>query len=81
MQVLHSGIPVILVPLDATNSIPVSKEFFDAFEQQQETLEAQYCFRSLELARDTWFGDQFYTVSSTCIFGMQCQYQLAGTCF
>ncbi|CAD5171795.1 unnamed protein product [Musa acuminata subsp. malaccensis] len=50
-QVLHSGIPVILVPLDATNSIPVSKEFFDAFEQQQETLEAQYCFRSLQLTQ------------------------------
>ncbi|URE02294.1 Inosine-uridine preferring nucleoside hydrolase [Musa troglodytarum] len=60
-QVRHSGIPVTLVPLDVTNSIPVSKEFFDAFEQQQETFEAQYCFRSLELTRDTWFGDQFYT--------------------
>lgn len=61
-QVLHSGIPVTLVPLDATNTIPITEEFFKAFEKRQGTYEAEYCFRSLKMARDTWFNDQFYTV-------------------
>ncbi|CAN6451160.1 unnamed protein product [Victoria cruziana] len=60
-QVLHSGIPITLVPLDATNTIPISKEFFMEFQQRQMTYEAQYCFKSLKMARDTWFDDQFYT--------------------
>ncbi|KAJ6319192.1 hypothetical protein OIU76_014509 [Salix suchowensis] len=60
-QVFHSGIPVTLVPLDATNTIPINENFFKAFEQNQHTYEAQYCFQSLKMARDTWFDDQFYT--------------------
>ncbi|KAG5554891.1 hypothetical protein RHGRI_012452 [Rhododendron griersonianum] len=60
-QVIHSGIPVTLIPLDATNTIPISENFFKAFEQNQRTYEAQYCFKSLKMARDTWFDDQFYT--------------------
>ncbi|QCD79925.1 uncharacterized protein LOC114178741 [Vigna unguiculata] len=60
-QVIHSGIPVSLVPLDATNTIPITKEFFDEFEKSQDTYEAQYCFKSLKMARDTWFDDQFYS--------------------
>ncbi|XP_048235358.1 uncharacterized protein LOC8261524 isoform X3 [Ricinus communis] len=60
-QVIHSGIPVTLVPLDATNTIPISENFFNTFELNQHTYEAQYCFQSLKMARDTWFGDQFYT--------------------
>ncbi|CAK9180892.1 unnamed protein product [Ilex paraguariensis] len=60
-QVIHSGIPVTLVPLDATNTIPISQNFFEVLEQNQHTYEAQYCFKSLKMARDTWFDDQFYT--------------------
>ncbi|KAM4126681.1 hypothetical protein ACJW30_02G033000 [Castanea mollissima] len=61
-QVFHSGIPITLVPLDATNSIPISKNFFNTFEQSQNTYEAQYCFQSLKTARDaSLLGDQFYT--------------------
>lgn len=60
-QVIHSGIPVTLVPLDATNTIPITENFFKAFEQNQHTYEAQYIFKSLKMARDTWFDDQFYT--------------------
>ncbi|KAG8499641.1 hypothetical protein CXB51_006090 [Gossypium anomalum] len=60
-QVLHSGIPVTLVSLDATNTIPITEDFFKAFEQSQWTYEAQYCFKSLKMARDTWFDDRFYT--------------------
>ncbi|KAI3863883.1 hypothetical protein MKW98_031475 [Papaver atlanticum] len=60
-QVIHSGIPVTLVPLDATNTIPITEQFFESFERNQHTYEAQYIFQSLKLARDTWFDDQFYT--------------------
>ncbi|XP_057430977.1 nucleoside hydrolase 3-like isoform X2 [Lotus japonicus] len=60
-QVIHSGIPVTLVPLDATNTIPISEEFFYEFEKSQDTYEAQYCFKSLKMARDTWLDNHFYT--------------------
>ncbi|XP_004486297.1 nucleoside hydrolase 3-like [Cicer arietinum] len=60
-QVIHSGIPITLIPLDATNTIPINEEFFDEFEKNQDTYEAQYIFKSLKMARDTWFDDQFYT--------------------
>ncbi|KAF6984686.1 hypothetical protein CFC21_002654 [Triticum aestivum] len=60
-QVFHSGIPITLVPLDATNTIPITESFFKAFEEQQSTYEAQYSFQSLKIACDTWFDDQFYT--------------------
>ncbi|KAK3138802.1 hypothetical protein QOZ80_5AG0373590 [Eleusine coracana subsp. coracana] len=60
-QVFHSGIPITLVPLDATNTIPINEKFFDEFQNHQSTYEAQYCFKSLKMARDTWFNDQFYT--------------------
>lgn len=60
-QVFHSGIPITLVPLDATNTIPINAKFFKEFEQNQYTYEAQYCFQSLKMARDTWFDDHFYT--------------------
>ncbi|KAF8719794.1 hypothetical protein HU200_024551 [Digitaria exilis] len=60
-QVFHSGIPITLVPLDATNTIPINEEFFYEFQRHQNTYEAQYCFKALKMARDTWFDDQFYT--------------------
>ncbi|XP_062180693.1 nucleoside hydrolase 3-like isoform X2 [Phragmites australis] len=47
-QVLHSGIPITMVPLDATNTIPVTEEFFSEFRRHQSTYEAQYCFQSLD---------------------------------
>ncbi|KAJ6898003.1 hypothetical protein NC652_024735 [Populus alba x Populus x berolinensis] len=48
---------------DANYGVPasVNENFFKAFEQNQHTYEAQYCFQSLKMARDTWFDDQFYT--------------------
>ncbi|XP_020273633.1 uncharacterized protein LOC109848519 isoform X3 [Asparagus officinalis] len=60
-QVFHSGIPITLIPLDATNTIPITKQFFKEFERQHGTHEANYCFQSLKIIRDTWFDDQFYT--------------------
>ncbi|KAG8068779.1 hypothetical protein GUJ93_ZPchr0005g15055 [Zizania palustris] len=47
-QVIHSGIPITMIPLDATNTIPVTEEFISEFRQRQLTYEAQYCFLSLD---------------------------------
>ena len=47
-QVLHSGVPVTLIPLDATNTIPVTEEFYAEFRRRRSTHEAQYCFQSLD---------------------------------
>ncbi|XAR54600.1 hypothetical protein NMG60_11029813 [Bertholletia excelsa] len=60
-QVIHSGIPVTLIPLDATNTIPLNKKFLKVFEQSQHTYEARYCFMTLKMARDSWFHRQLYT--------------------
>ncbi|KAJ3693869.1 hypothetical protein LUZ60_009349 [Juncus effusus] len=60
-QVFHSGIPITLIPLDSTNTIPITEQFFVEFEKRQSTYEAQYCFQSLKITRDTWFDNQFYT--------------------
>lgn len=62
-QVFHSGIPITLVPLDATNTIPVSTIFFSALEQNQETYEAQWVYGVLKMVKDTWFNDNFNKVS------------------
>ncbi|KAL6324308.1 hypothetical protein AAG906_012554 [Vitis piasezkii] len=57
---LHSGIPVTLIPLDATNTIPITENFFKAFEQKQNTYEAQYSFKAMKMAHDTWFNNHFH---------------------
>ncbi|KAM0070327.1 putative inosine/uridine-preferring nucleoside hydrolase domain, ribonucleoside hydrolase [Helianthus debilis subsp. tardiflorus] len=59
LQVIHSRIPITLVPLDATNTIPITRDFFEAFEQNQHTYEAQYVFKSLKAALHTLSLDSF----------------------
>uniref|UniRef100_K3Z3W2 Inosine/uridine-preferring nucleoside hydrolase domain-containing protein n=1 Tax=Setaria italica TaxID=4555 RepID=K3Z3W2_SETIT len=53
-QVLHSGVPVTLVPLDATNTVPVTEEFYSEFRRRQSTYEAQYGFQSLDQGYYMW---------------------------
>lgn len=57
---MHSGVPITLIPLDATRTIPVNKNFFAAFEQKQDTFEAQYSFQTLKMVRDTWPNNKFH---------------------
>nr|GMD70583.1 uncharacterized protein LOC109168195 isoform X1 [Ipomoea batatas] len=59
-QVIHSGIPITLVPLDATNTIPITAGFFDTFERNQHTYESQYIFKSLKMVHDATNDHQFY---------------------
>lgn len=42
--VLQSGVPVTLVPLDATNHVPVTTEFLDRLEGDHDTPEAGFAF-------------------------------------
>ncbi|PON72931.1 Inosine/uridine-preferring nucleoside hydrolase [Parasponia andersonii] len=58
--VLHSGIPITLVPLDATKTIPTDENFFSAFEKEHDTYEAQYSFESLKMVHDTMSKDDFF---------------------
>ncbi|XP_015875259.2 nucleoside hydrolase 3 [Ziziphus jujuba] len=58
--VLHSGIPFTLIPLDATRTIPVDENFYLAFENKQDTYEAQYSFKTLKIVHDTWPNSDFY---------------------
>ncbi|CAL5094879.1 unnamed protein product [Urochloa decumbens] len=44
----RSGVPVTLVPLDATNTVPVTDEFYAELRRRQGTHEARYAFRSLD---------------------------------
>lgn len=57
--VFHSRLPITLVPLDATNTIPISTAFFSALEENQETYEAQWVYGVLKITKDTWFNDNF----------------------
>ncbi|KAE8675508.1 Inosine-uridine preferring nucleoside hydrolase family protein isoform 2 [Hibiscus syriacus] len=59
-QVLHYGIPVTLIPMDATSTIPVTNSFFMEFERRQGTYEAKYCFQALKIIRDTWLSNRFH---------------------
>ena len=64
-QVFHSGIPITLVPLDATNTIPISNKFFSALEENQHTYEAQWVYKVLKIIKDTWFNNNFNKASLT----------------
>ncbi|KAE8732458.1 hypothetical protein F3Y22_tig00002058pilonHSYRG00011 [Hibiscus syriacus] len=62
--VLHSGIPITIVPLDATITIPITEEFFKAFEASQGTYEAEYCFQSLKTKIALDSADEFDSITS-----------------
>jgi inosine-uridine nucleoside N-ribohydrolase len=42
--VLQSGVPVTLVPLDATNHVPVTTDFIERLQDRRETPEATFIF-------------------------------------
>ncbi|XP_078179183.1 nucleoside hydrolase 3-like isoform X2 [Carex rostrata] len=58
-QVFHSGIPITLVPLDATNTIPITEQFLVEFKQHQNTFEAQYCYQTLKFYTASFMWDSF----------------------
>ncbi|GMI69822.1 nucleoside hydrolase 3 [Hibiscus trionum] len=77
--VFHSGIPITIVPLDATNTIPITEEFFMAFEASQGTYEAEYCFRSLKTKIAPHSADKSgtYIYSINGIHELNCRYGIS----
>ncbi len=49
--VFHSGAPITLVPLDATNQVPLTIEFLDEFKSKHTSPEATFVFDMLTKQR------------------------------
>jgi inosine-uridine nucleoside N-ribohydrolase len=51
-RVFHSGVPITLVPLDATNQVPVTQEFYRKMEENHTTPEANFVLEVLKRSLD-----------------------------
>ena len=58
---LHSGIPITRVLLDAINTIPMTEKLFKEFSRRQDIVEAQHCFSTLKMVRDTDFDERIHS--------------------
>jgi inosine-uridine nucleoside N-ribohydrolase len=59
LQVFKSGAPITLVPLDATNQVPVTLDFYYTLGEQQTTHEAKFVFQTLTAKLD-WIVTKRY---------------------
>lgn len=68
--VLNSGIPVILVPLDATKDVPVTRNFYQALEKARDTSSANLVYEMLtaNLGFVDSGGFQFWDSLTAAIF-------------
>ena len=57
--VFNSGAPITLVPLDATNHVPVSRDFYNRLENDRSTAVAEFVFRVLA-AQEEAIGSGWY---------------------
>jgi pyrimidine-specific ribonucleoside hydrolase len=51
-MVLESGVPITLVPLDATNDVPATRAFYDCVEQSASTPEADFVHQLQQANRE-----------------------------
>jgi pyrimidine-specific ribonucleoside hydrolase len=58
--VLASGAPVTLVPLDATNHVPATMDFFNRLKANQQTDEAKFVFDVLNAQKDFVASGGYY---------------------
>lgn len=60
--VFQSGVPVTLIPLDATQNVPITTDFIDRLEDDRETPEARFIFEVLanSLYNDFVQGGGYY---------------------
>lgn len=59
--VLQSGAPVTVIPLDATNQVPVTLDFYDRLARERATPEAEFVYDVLTHNRDfVQFGSYFF---------------------
>ncbi len=59
--VFASGAPVTLVPLDATNTVPLTWDFYYSFQHDRQTRSADFVFKAL--SKNRWFirsGDYYF---------------------
>ncbi|MHA2139130.1 MAG: nucleoside hydrolase [Candidatus Hodarchaeales archaeon] len=61
--VLHSDIPILLVPLDATNQVPITEEFITKLGLEKHTPEAEIIHQYLN--PELWFWDILTAVALT----------------
>ena len=68
--VFNSGIPIILVPLDATDDVPVTRDFYGVLEKNQETSSANLVYEMLTANLDfvDSRGFQFWDSLTAAIF-------------
>jgi pyrimidine-specific ribonucleoside hydrolase len=58
--VFHSGAPITLVPLDATNQAPVTMGFYERLENDRSTLEADLVFQVLDQTKGFIDSGMYY---------------------
>jgi pyrimidine-specific ribonucleoside hydrolase len=68
--VFHSGVPVILVPLDATQNVPITRNFYQALEKHRDTTSANLVYEMLtaNLGFVDSGGFQFWDSLTAAIF-------------
>ena len=68
--VFHSGVPIVLVPLDATDDVPVTRDFYKALGATQETPSARLVYEMLTANLDfvDSGGFQFWDSLTAAIF-------------
>jgi pyrimidine-specific ribonucleoside hydrolase len=58
--VFESGAPITLVPLDATNDVPVTPDFMKKFEADQTTAEAKFIYTALSRNQGSIEAGSYY---------------------
>jgi purine nucleosidase len=58
-EVIRSGIPITLIPLDATNKVPLNRQVVDRLAAQP-SVASQLASESLRMALTSWGEDEYY---------------------
>jgi pyrimidine-specific ribonucleoside hydrolase len=58
--VFDSGVPITLIPLDATNEVPVTEDFVDNFDSSRATAEADFVYNVLSGNEDGIEGGWYF---------------------
>lgn len=59
-RVSAEGKPVVLVPLDATNDVPIKEILFSEFTENPLTVEAEYMGFVINVVRETWWDPSLF---------------------
>ncbi|MBL8132968.1 MAG: nucleoside hydrolase [Anaerolineae bacterium] len=59
-QVIESGIPITLVPLDATQAVPITGDFYDALKEDRTTPVAEFVYQELTTLQVRRYSGWFF---------------------